>query len=792
MRSEKGFSCHMSRCAILGVLILGMALVCMPVRGQEGKTAETVGAAAPTATSETDSIDPKVRKLAEATEERLSAYSDAATLTLKDGETGRMKVKKNLTSVAEILITPHFETSGVNFAVEGVDANGAPVMGVRTESTTVREYASLAMSQVLPIIVDGRNVMFGMTLTFSRSDDGRVVADVKVLFALSPTAEEREAMRLTRKAPVKPDLRKLGEAARKRWSTYSDVETLTLKDGETGRMKIKNNITPVAEILVTPHVEAGGTRFDLEGVDAEGKPVAGVRIASKAVPNSVVHTTSTGLLNLVAGKRLWFKVQLTPWSQDDGRVIAEVKVVFTSPPTPKEMAAMRLTKPKPSVGQRPRLSIYGTRPTGNCSIGGRVVSAETGEPLSQARVQLHYFGTESSMFVQVGSDGTFLLKDIPQGPFSLHTSNTAGYQDVVYKPDPVSVAQPGFSLADGEQRLDILLKAEPAYRISGKIRDPRGAAPEDLQGFHVLAWSQKDGQYRCEYGLVNRTHGSYVIDGLDNLPVYVMVVDRRAREEGLFPPVYYPSTFSRNKAEQIVFGDKRSIEDIDITLRTEGGLTLEGTVVDEKGNPVPEVFVVVHRSDMDSDYLTAYTDQRGQYRVEGLGDGQFRAHLDAAHLGYVRARTLVDLDGDTKQATCDVTLTKGALISGKLVDQAGSDWEIGHSYGDAAIVGKEDETASFFGGLVNKYGPVNVGEMSGSVIQRGEGAYEIGKMIFPTKSTFVIQGMMPGHTRLDFYPKAKNQEVLEIQYKGKNILESGLITTPGETIEDVSIVIGKK
>ena len=65
--------------------------------------------------------------------------------------------------------------------------------------------------------------------------------------------------------PIDPKIRELGEAVRKRMTTWSDVETLILKDGQTGRMKVKKNVTPVAEILITPHFVENGTKFDLEG-----------------------------------------------------------------------------------------------------------------------------------------------------------------------------------------------------------------------------------------------------------------------------------------------------------------------------------------------------------------------------------------------------------------------------------------------------------------------------------------------------------------------------------------------
>lgn len=814
MIGETQLSYRMSRWATLGVLVLGTTLACMPVRAQDEKPptepapaaaekAPTVSPsplgkpaakAAVTATSENTPVDQATRELAEAAEKRLYAWPNTATLTLKNGEKGRIKIEKNITPVREVLLTPQFEEGGTKFDLVGLDADGEPVEGVKFNSGLLRDYVFQTASLKLPIVVEGRTVLFMTQLTCSRQEDGRVRIEAKAHFPLDTTPEESKAMRLMSDRPassIDPEMRKLGEAARKRLSAYPNVQTFTLKNGETGRMKIKKNITPVAEILVTPRIDANGTKFHVEALDAKRQPAPETRFTTDVVPDDVVHTKTVALRNVVDGKVIMFKLRLARWSQDDGRVIVEVKALFTPQPTPQEMAGMSRTKPKPSPGQRSKLSVYGTRPTGNCSIGGRVITAETGEPLSGARVMLHYFGTESSVFLQVDADGTFLFKDIPQGPYSLKASK-AGYQDAVYNPKPATADRPGFSLATAEQRLNLVLKASPAYRISGKIRDAQGAVPKEPGGFHVRALFHKDGHFRSKYGLVDRTDGSYIIDGLDDQPVYVMVTDERASEDDHFPPVYYPSTFSRSKANQIVFGDNRSIEDMDITLRTEGGLTLEGKVVGQDGNPVPEALVLVHRSDMRAGSVTTYTDERGRYRMQGLGDGEFRVHVDAAHRGYVRTRTLVDLDDDRPQATCDFSLHKAARISGRLVDRAGNDWQIDKGYGFATTLDKKDVRPDFGGGLSNKYGPVDVGQLPSSLLQVGEGGYASSQMIFPTKSTFLIHGIMAGNTWIQFYPRKKDEVVLEIRHQGRNVLESGIETTPGETTDDVLIVVGKK
>jgi hypothetical protein len=145
--------------------------------------------------------------------------------------------------------------------------------------------------------------------------------------------------------PIDPKTKALGETVAKRLNTFTDVETLILKDGETGRMKIKKNATPVVELLVTPHFVKDGTTFDLESVDATGKAIEGSKVTSGTIHNAQVEN-SLGTAFFVHGQGILTKVQLHPTRQDDNRVAVEVKVLFTGLPTSAETEAMLLSKGK--------------------------------------------------------------------------------------------------------------------------------------------------------------------------------------------------------------------------------------------------------------------------------------------------------------------------------------------------------------------------------------------------------------------------------------------------------------
>jgi protein involved in polysaccharide export with SLBB domain/beta-lactamase regulating signal transducer with metallopeptidase domain len=476
------------------------------------------------------------------------------------------------------------------------------------------------------------------------------------------------------------------------------------------------------------------------------------------------------------------------------------------------------SKPSSSTPpQAPRETVNGVRPRGNCSISGRLVSAATGKPIANGTIYLFYLQTYGSIFLDTASDGTFVLKGIPKGPLSLRSTHVPGYQGVIYNPENKPAgAYPDFTLNDGENRTGLVLKAKEACCVSGKVLDEQGGVPNNVHTLRVLAWFKRDDGtgYEQQQTGVKAKDGCYLIDGLSDKPVYVMAIDWLAAGAGnALPPVYYPSTFSRNDAKLITFQKSRSIKGIDITLRKEGGLVLEGTVRDDTGKPVPEALVVTHRRDMLFDFVTAYTDNQGHYRLRGLGEGQFTVHVDAVHRGLVRTRAPIDLAKTNSKTRVNFTLTRGVLISGKFVDEKGGPWQIDASCGCANTAKEEpkdkqasktkqelgkqwesQEYASFtLTGFGNKYGPRDSVQFSGASFSLGKGDYrECGQMLFPTKGTFLVQGLIPGHAVLDFSPQKEKQKVVKILHDGKDVTKSGFDTKPGQEIKDVTIVIGTR
>jgi hypothetical protein len=86
----------------------------------------------------------------------------------------------------------------------------------------------------------------------------------------------------------------------------------------------------------------------------------------------------------------------------------------------------------------------------------------------------------------------------------------------------------------------------------------------------------------------------------------------------------------------------------------------------------------------------------------------------------------------------------------------------------------------------------SVGPVRSQTFLPGEGDYPNSIMVFPTKSTFVLEGVMAGTSVITFMPQKQGQVVKQILYNGQDITETGLLTKPGDEIEGVTIVIGNE
>jgi hypothetical protein len=695
-------------------------------------------------------LDEALKAIPEPLRKRMAAWIEEQTtekMTLKDGQSHVMQIKKNPTPIAQVRITPHIVGKGTRFDLECLDAAGKRIPGYKTTSSSVQNKQCLNLGPSFSI--GGQVILPTVDLRATHGEGGLLEINAMVRTSDLPTDAEIDALLRSqgKRGEVQRDF---GAIDMWIWQYRNETGHYPKTLAELNKSLPKDRYSPTGADY---HYERQNARYILGSCGADG-------VWGTADDQVQVH----GPAGVSSGERH----ELYPLEEEKDPPLDERK----------EAAA------------RPQRNPWEPIARGNCLIRGKLVSAVTTKPIAGAMIYLFYVPTFSPLFVNSGSDGSFEFKDLPRGPFLLQSSHVPGYQEARYDPQGQGGAMPQFSLAEREHRSNIVIQAKPACSVSGMILDENGEVPEHVDSWTVLAWFKTDDGYQSAQAMTKGQDGSYRVDGLSGEPVYVMAINWHAAQQGdASPPVYYPGTFSRSDAKQVTFDKMRSVEHIDITLRKQGGLVLEGTVRDRSGKPVPEAFVVVHRRDMLFDFVTDYTDKQGHYRIQGLGDGEFLVHVDAMHRGLVRTRAPINLAKNAPPARLDFTLLRGVTISGKLVDEKGQPWQIAQTDG-LAWVNNVKENCFSLGRFRNKYESQDSLASSFGYYAGGAGSYADGRMLFPTDSTFLVQGLLPGHTQIELSPHREGQQVMKILCQGRDIMASGVDTSPGQQLKDVTIVIG--
>ena len=254
-----------------------------------------------------------------------------------------------------------------------------------------------------------------------------------------------------------------------------------------------------------------------------------------------------------------------------------------------------------AAGQARQQSAEPAAPTG--LLAGRVIDADTGEPIGGARVMLAgaqpgptASGGPTAHIVISDSQGRFYFAGLPPGPY-LPIPSREGYVEVV-------TAQP-FRLSAGARVTDVRARLRRLGSITGTLRDDAG---DPVVGVEVIAYkrsvhqgrpavfirvardrSDDRGAYRlrdlpvAEYFICACTHDPIPFDGpllttLATRPNELLAVARRAAAVGAgaaslddtlptYAPTFHPNAPLASGATRVAIaaGDDKTAIDIELT-----------------------------------------------------------------------------------------------------------------------------------------------------------------------------------------------------------------------------------
>jgi hypothetical protein len=122
-----------------------------------------------------------------------------------------------------------------------------------------------------------------------------------------------------------------------------------------------------------------------------------------------------------------------------------------------------------------------------------------------------------------------------------------------------------------------------------------------------------------------------------------------------------------------------------LVLGEKGGLAIEGSVIDSKGNPIAKAQISAYQ--LDGDNGSGHSDDRGQFRITGLDPGEYR--LSAHASGYDSSQPNIPASAGSSGAQI-ILLATGTLTGRVVDDHTGEpipEFELFYRKGDAESFG---------------------------------------------------------------------------------------------------------
>ncbi|MCS6953140.1 MAG: carboxypeptidase regulatory-like domain-containing protein [Bryobacterales bacterium] len=231
-----------------------------------------------------------------------------------------------------------------------------------------------------------------------------------------------------------------------------------------------------------------------------------------------------------------------------------------------------------------------TDPKQLSKVEGRVVHAQTGEPLRRVSLTLRRMAREAVSFVATSDqDGRFVFENVEPGTYQL-TAERAGFLRQAYGARGAAYAGTPITVSPGQHLRDLDFKLLPQGVISGRVVDEEG---EPVPRAQVMAMRVGARMSRFPAGSADATNdvGEFRIAGLAPgryrvraMPMREAFLGETVRpgnpdrlQEG-FQPTYYPSATDAEAAAVIEVMAGQEVPGITIQLRKGPLYRIQGRV----------------------------------------------------------------------------------------------------------------------------------------------------------------------------------------------------------------------
>src|SRR5262245_10684948 len=410
--------------------------------------------------------------------------------------------------------------------------------------------------------------------------------------------------------------------------------------------------------------------------------------------------------------------------------------------------------------------------SGTATIRGRVVAAESGEPLRNARVALAGTGSVAPVFTS--SDGRFVFAGLTDGRYTL-SARKAGYVATAFGQRQSDLPPVPIDLDATTRIQDVEIRMTRSAAIAGRIVDEFGE-PIELATVVGSRLVRRDSVTiaRPVATAVTDDLGEYRLGGLASGSYVVAATSAKRGGLALTPAnpdqppgpgqtrAYYPGVPARVQAQTIAVGAAEEHAGTDFTIAPAHLPTLTIAFTDSRGEPTIAVAGIANVGRYLAPSQAPRVPLIGSTVTPALepGDWSIFARSNDGGVGVGR----VTLGSDDTSIT--VTLGKGGRISGRVVADNGS---------PLPSVPLEVDAMSDLSSPIGLVAP-----LSGGAVARvnGSAPFELTELLGPRQ--------------LRVRPNPAGWFVTAVLHDGRNVVDDTIDFKGGETLIGVQVVVSNQ
>jgi len=425
----------------------------------------------------------------------------------------------------------------------------------------------------------------------------------------------------------------------------------------------------------------------------------------------------------------------------------------------------------PQAGQPPQgpaRDTSQTARTGTATLRGRVVAADTGQPLRKAQVRIVAPDIRENRMTSTDGDGKYEFKEVVPGRYTVSASK-GSYVSLQYgQQRPFEPGKP-LEILDRQlvEKVDFALPHGAI--ITGRVIDEFGEPLPDAMVM-VQRYQNFNGQRRLVPAGRNGTTndiGEFRIFAIPPGQYYLSATLRSMNgpltdsdDRSGYAPTYFPGTTSIAEAHKITVALGQQLSDVNMALLPSRMARLTGSAVDAQGRPMVGMVMPIPRGDSMAMMFgpPAQIKPDGSFTLAGLAPGRYM--LQARGMGGPDADVAyldLTVNGDDINGI-RLAATRPSVVSGRVIVDPAAATSLRASTLSLSLQSVQPDMFM-------------IGMPPGKV--NDDFTFEI--KAAPNTARIALFGQLPGWA------------IKSVRYRGVDVTDSGIEFRPNEDVSDVEV-----